>query len=401
MVALLHQLATKSTAGVGPVTPVVSPAPATSSQVFNVTLPPLDLNLLGLEVQTDPITVKLTAESGNADLLGNVLKGYTSLLNLSGVSGAVNNVLTQVGNLANSAGLGVAPGSIGSGAFDTAPASTTQILDATVAPVHVNLTGAQVDTGPIHLKMIAHAGDGLVLGNVLTAMANEFNPPLPAQLDTAMVNARLQQLLSDLNAQIPGIPPAPVPSPNSDPGNVLGVTVPGLNLDLLGMGIKTNAIVANAAAQTGGGDLLGNIYTAALNTMSATPAAVAGVSADVTALLAKVAGVFNAATLTLSASALGSLPPVYQTLANPTLVNPMPGAQGSILDLGIASASGANPPTSTGSLGLGGTTSSIALGLTARTGDGLVLGNMLYNVANLLNPGSSSANYLYLLQLLA
>jgi hypothetical protein len=178
------------------------------------------------------------------------------------------------------------------------------------------------------------------------------------------------------------------------------VTVPGLNLDLLGMGIKTSAIVVNAAAHTGGGDLLGNIYTAALNTMSATPAAVGGVSANVTALLAKVVGVFNASTLTLPASALASLPPVYQTLANPTLVNPAKGATASILDLAVASASGANPPTSAGSLGLAGTTSSIAVGLTARTGDGLALGNMLYNVANLLNSGSSSPNYLYLLQLI-
>jgi hypothetical protein len=40
------------------------------------------------------------------------------------------------------------------------------------------------------------------------------------------------------------------------------------------------------------------------------------------------------------------------------------------------------------------------LGLSAHTGDGLILGNMLYNVANLLNPNSSS-NFLYLLDLLA
>jgi len=51
-------------------------------------------------------------------------------------------------------------------------------------------------------------------------------------------------------------------------------------------------------------------------------------------------------------------------------------------------------------LGLEGTTSTIHLGLTAHTGEGLVLGNMLYNVSNLLNGGSSS-NFLYLLDLLS
>jgi hypothetical protein len=241
----------------------------------------------------------------------------------------------------------------------------------------------------------------LVLGNVLTAMANTFNPPLPTQPDIATVNARLQQLLSDLDAQIPGIAPAPLPPSGSDPGSVLGVTVPGLNLDLLGMGIKTSAIVTGAAVHTGAGDLLGNIYTAVLNTMSATPAEVGSVSANVGALLAKVVGVFNASTISLPAGVVASLPPAYQTLADPTLINPAKGATASIFDLAIASASGATPPTAAGSLGLNGRFGGIGVGLTARTGDGLLLGNVLYNVANLLNPGASSPNYLYLLQLLA
>jgi hypothetical protein len=64
------------------------------------------------------------------------------------------------------------------------------------------------------------------------------------------------------------------------------------------------------------------------------------------------------------------------------------------------SPTGTNPPTSAGVLGLNGATSSIHLGMSSRTGDGLILGNMLYNVSNLLNPGSSS-NFLYLLDLLA
>ena len=58
------------------------------------------------------------------DLLGNVLRGYTSLVNLSGVSGAVDNVLATAANLANSASFSVA--GVGSGAFDAASVSTTQ-----------------------------------------------------------------------------------------------------------------------------------------------------------------------------------------------------------------------------------------------------------------------------------
>jgi hypothetical protein len=398
MLALLHQLATNSTGSAGPITPVMSGGPATPADVFNVTLPPLDLDLLGLKVQTGPMTVKLTAESGDGNLLGNVLKGYTSLLNLGTVSSATNNVLSTVTSLVNSVDLTAPAGQVGSGVFDTATPSTRQILDTTVAPVHINLTGAQLDTGPIHITMTAQSGDGLVLGNVLAAMADALNGPLPSTLDTAALDAQLQQLLSDLNAQIPGVAPAPVPA--SDPGNVLGVTVPGLNLDLLGMGIKTNPVVASAFALTGNGNVLGNLYTTALNTITPTAAALGGVSTNVTALLAKVVGVFNGSTLILPSSAVSALPSVYQTLASPTLINPTPGATAPILDWNFASASGPNPPTRATSLGLGGTTSSLDFALASHTGDGQILGNLLYNTANLLNPGSSSS-YLYLLQLLA
>ena len=57
-------------------------------------------------------------------------------------------------------------------------------------------------------------------------------------------------------------------------------------------------------------------------------------------------------------------------------------------------------PTHESLLGLNGTTSGAHTILTAHTGDGLVLGNMLYNVSNLLNAGAGS-NYLYLLNLLS
>jgi hypothetical protein len=48
-------------------------------------------------------------------------------------------------------------------------------------------------------------------------------------------------------------------------------------------------------------------------------------------------------------------------------------------------------------LGLLVTTSNIDATLSAYTGDGKILGNLLYNVANLLNPGSSLLSLLLLL----
>ena len=46
------------------------------------------------------------------------------------------------------------------------------------------------------------------------------------------------------------------------------------------------------------------------------------------------------------------------------------------------------------------TTSDVKATLSARTGDGQILGNLLYNVSNLLNSGSSASSLLSLLALL-
>ena len=51
-------------------------------------------------------------------------------------------------------------------------------------------------------------------------------------------------------------------------------------------------------------------------------------------------------------------------------------------------------------LGLVVTTSDIDAELWAQTGDGQILGNLLYNVANLLNPGNTTS-LLFLLEELA
>ena len=160
-----------------------------------------------------------------------------------------------------------------------------------------------VDTGPIQLTITAHSGDGLVLGNALAALANVFNPPLPDTLDLDTLNAKLTTLLGQLNDQIPGIAPAPVTPVTAMPGRVASLTVPPLDLNLLGLGLKTSAITVNATSQTGNGLLLGNVLTTALNTLGATPENLAALSNNLNGVLAKVVGVFNAGTASLSAGA--------------------------------------------------------------------------------------------------
>lgn len=394
LISLITDLATGSSTTTGPTQASGNGTTGASTQVLTVELPPLDLDLLGLKVQSSPITVTISAQEGDGKLLGNTLTAVSTLINTEGLSNALNNVLSSVVTLANSVNLDVS--GVLDGAFSSATASTTPILQLMVAPVHLDLLGAVVDTGPITLTVSAEAGDGLVLGNVLTELTDLFNPPLPDSLDLAFINSRLDQLLTDLNSQLPGIPAAVIPSPTWEDGQILNLTVPAINLDLLGLTLDTSPITVNATAETGDGFLLGNLLTVVLNTLDATPAELQDLSANLNALLAKVVGVLNASTLTLPAGTVDSLTPALQTLSLADLISGTTEDSTELLDLVIHSSDGTTPPVAVDLMGLHVETSDIDAQLGAHRGDGQILGNLLFNVANLLNP-DSPAGLLFLL----
>ena len=122
------------------------------------------MNLLGLRVQTSPITVTVSVE-GDGKLLGNLLGVVSDLVNLDGVNNALNTVLGSTVDLVNSASLGPRNTAVGNGPLDSAAAKTTNILNLFVAPISLNLLRARVDTSSITLSITAQSGDGLVLGN--------------------------------------------------------------------------------------------------------------------------------------------------------------------------------------------------------------------------------------------
>jgi hypothetical protein len=374
----------------------VTPATTTPEELLTLTLDPLNIDLLGLEIQSEPIVVTLSAQEGDGKLLGNLLSGITTLINVDGVSAAINNVLSTTVDLVNSASLAVE--GVGSGVFDTGTAGVLPVLDLYVAPVHLDLLGLVATTSPIHLTVNARSGDGLVLGNVLTALANTFNPPLPEELDIDFLNERLEQLIDDLALQIPGITPE-TPPVTLDEGQFLELTVPALDVDLLGLSLNTSPITINASAETGNGLLLGNILTTVLNTVDATTQNLTGLNNNLNTLLAQVVGVLNAAELVLGLDPLAGLPSILQTLASPTLVTAEPGATVDVLNLSITSDTGNQAPVDVSLLGLLVTTSDIEASLTAETGDGNLLGNLVYNVANLLNPNGTTTLLLVLSQL--
>lgn len=371
--------------------PPAAPTVLADPTLVTLTLNPIDVNLLGLEVKTSQIVVNISAQPGSGELLGNLLTTVANLVNLQAVNGALNNVLGNVVALVNSSSLSVS--GINAGPLTNAPSGTTPVLSAHIAPVHLDLLGALVDTSPIDLSITAHSGPGLLLGNVVTDLANLLNnPPRDGDLSLNRIIDRLQRLNDQLAAQIPGIAPAPVPSPTTTPGttNVLSLVVPPINLNLLGLILQTDTIRVNADAQSGNGLLLGNLLTQLLNSLNGTPQQISALNAQVNTLLAKVVGVLNATSLNLPTNALGTLSPALQTLALPNLVNTSGApASASVLNLNIASPTGTTPPVDVNLLGLVVTTGNIHAQLNAQTGNGQILGNLVYNVAHLLDPGGN------------
>jgi hypothetical protein len=398
LLALLNALGSgnlNSTAGAdGGSLSGTTPAP---QQLLQIELNPLDIDLLGLEVTSDPIIVTISAQGGDGKLLGNLLGSISTLVNFPGVEAALNNALGTVVNLVNSVDLSLPPGAVGSGVFDTGAPASTEVLDVLVAPVHLDLLGLLVTTNPIHLNITAHSGDGLVLGNVVTELAHLFDNP-PPELTVDDINNRLEQLLTDLNAQIPGIPPADSPPVVLGPDQFLELTVPPIDLNLLGLLLKTSPITVDAFAQTGDGNLLGNLLNSLLNTIDATPGNLTTLSENLNGVLAKVVGVLNAADLSVSQAVVGALPEVVQTLLSPILISQTPGATTQVLDLVIASPDN-TPPVQADLLGLVVTTSDIDAELWAQTGDGMILGNLLFNVSHLLDQGNAVSLLLLLTQL--
>ncbi len=73
--------------------------------ILELTLGPLDLNLLGLIVHLDTVHLEIDAESGPGNLLGNLLCAVAGLLDGAGPLGAIANLLNQI--LAILQGLGL------------------------------------------------------------------------------------------------------------------------------------------------------------------------------------------------------------------------------------------------------------------------------------------------------
>jgi hypothetical protein len=215
--------------------PVTLPVAASGTcQILHLTLGPLDLNLLGLVVHLNQVTLDITAQSGPGNLLGNLLCAVANLLNgggaLSGLSNLLNHILAIVPGLFSGLGItGASPATTGgtfagilnltrvavqngqlvgigtlsgtltdpTGTLGTvtnvpvtvplAAAGTCQILHLTLGPLDLNLLGLRVQLSQVVLDITAQQGGGL-LGDLLCAVANLLNGGGPLSAIANLLN---------------------------------------------------------------------------------------------------------------------------------------------------------------------------------------------------------------------
>jgi hypothetical protein len=149
--------------------------------ILDLSLGPIDLNLLGLRVLTSPICLEVTAFEGGG-LLGDLLCSVANLLAADTPLSAVLTQLQQQGDLTRFLN-GLT--SLLDQVFDRITANTSlagatcSVLSLELGPLELNLLGLEValddcSNGPVTVDITAIQGGGL-LGDLLCGLANLLN----------------------------------------------------------------------------------------------------------------------------------------------------------------------------------------------------------------------------------
>ena len=166
--------------------------------ILDLSLAPINLDVLGLVVETSPICLEITAYEGGG-LLGDLLCGVAGLLDgglsLNDILGGLNLVdpttgvellpgLTQgqvgellggIQNLLNTT-LGQLLGAVLNDILDGS-GTTCSVLHLELGPLTLNLLGLEVNLddcadGPVVVDITAERGNGKLLGNLLCGLLN-------------------------------------------------------------------------------------------------------------------------------------------------------------------------------------------------------------------------------------
>jgi hypothetical protein len=189
--------------------------------ILHLELNEIDLNLLGLRVQTSDICLDIHAEEGPGNLLGNLLCSITGLLDgpLTGVLDRLNQLLPinlglTLDQLTNNAG---SIGGLRTLSLSVAGNEVTQsvdfnnmlqegdngacnILNLSLGPVDLNLLGLVVGLddcadGPVTVDVTAVPGPGNLLGNLLCGVTHLLDGGLNVNQVVRGINRLLDRLL--------------------------------------------------------------------------------------------------------------------------------------------------------------------------------------------------------------
>jgi hypothetical protein len=142
--------------------------------VLDLTLGPLDLNLLGAMVHLDQVHLTITANS-EGGLLGRLLCSLQKQGKIAAQTKKLNWVVKKSGLATTGTGFVVAvqPSSTSGGGSSPqaiTPLTICPILDLTLGPTHLDLLGLVVDLNTVHLTITADSEGGL-LGSLLCSLA--------------------------------------------------------------------------------------------------------------------------------------------------------------------------------------------------------------------------------------
>jgi len=176
--------------------------PNATTPILDLHVGAIHLDLLGLKVDTSDICLKIAAQSGPGNLLGNLLGDVAHLLDqglnldqfLGSLGGQVNNLTSGLSGLLNGAfGAIGSPTNAATGGASVTSAGATRILHLSLGPVDLNLLGLDVhldncNNGPVTVDITAQSGPGQLLGNLLGGLSHLLDG-----------NANTQALLNKLD----------------------------------------------------------------------------------------------------------------------------------------------------------------------------------------------------------
>jgi len=192
-----------------------SQAAAAGCPILDLTLGPINLNLLGLVVQTSPICLTITAYQGGG-LLGDLLCQVANLLN-GGLS--LNQILAGQGTVSVPGLTASQLSALNGGLINLLNGALQQLLNAVLnaidvidqghtcailhlalGPIDLTLLGLNVhldncNNGPVTVDITAVTGQGNLLGNLLCELldGNQIN-----------LGATLQQILNQIVGLLTG-----------------------------------------------------------------------------------------------------------------------------------------------------------------------------------------------------